>query len=76
MISNQTFVGALNIEREKILSDFNAQKDLFYRVFPTQVDRGSRKPSTLDWMIGRCADGTKKTAPRELIHLLTFLREK
>ena len=76
MISNQTFVSALNIEREKILSDFNAQKDLFYRVFPTQVDQGSRKPSTLDWMIGRCADGTKKTAPRELIHLLTSLREK
>jgi hypothetical protein len=76
MISNQTFAHALNIEREKILGDFNAQQDLFYRVFPSQVDQGSRKPSTLDWMISRCADGTKKTAPRELIHLLTSLREK
>jgi hypothetical protein len=76
MISNPALVQALNIDREKILSDFNAQKELFYRVFPLQVDQGSRKPSTLDWMISRCADGAKKTAPRELIHLLTSLREK
>ena len=58
---------ALNIDREKILSDFNAQRELFYRVFPAQVDQGSRKPSTLDWMISRCADGAGKTAPRELM---------
>jgi hypothetical protein len=76
MISNPPLVRALNIEREKVLSDFNAQRDLFYRVFPAQVDQGSKKPPTLDWMISRCADGTKKTAPRELIHLLTSLREK
>jgi hypothetical protein len=69
-------VQALNIDREKILSDFNAQKDLFYRLFPAQVDQGSKKPPTLDWMISRCADGARKTAPRELIHLLTSLRDK
>lgn len=76
IISNEAFVEALNVDREKILSDFNAQRDLFYRVFPAQVDQGSKKPPTLDWMISRCADGARKTTPRELIHLLSSLRDK
>lgn len=75
VISNQTLVQELKIDREKILSNFNSQRALFYRLFPAQVEQGSRKPSTLDWMISRCADGTGKTAPRELIHLLTSLRD-
>jgi hypothetical protein len=58
------------------LRDFNAQQALFYRFFPRQAEQGTRKPSTFDWMVSRCADGTGKTAPRELIHLLTSLREK
>jgi hypothetical protein len=40
------------------------------------VEQGERKSSTFDWMINRCADGTKKTAPRELVHLLNCLREQ
>jgi hypothetical protein len=56
--------------------DFEAQQALFYRFFPQQVEQGSKKRLTLDWMISRCADGTDKTAPRELIHLLNTLREK
>jgi hypothetical protein len=39
------------------------------------VEQGSRKPKTFDWMISRCADGTGKTAPRELIHLLIAIRQ-
>jgi hypothetical protein len=75
MISNPTLVKALAIDRERTLRDFEAQHEVFYRVFPAQVEQGSRKPSTLDWIISRCADGTGKTAPRELIHLLTSLRD-
>ena len=71
MISNRTLVEAFAVDREQTLRDFDAQQELFYRVFPAQVQQGSRKPSTLDWIISRCADGTGKTAPRELIHLLT-----
>jgi len=76
MISNPTLVEALAIDRERTLRDFEAQQEVFYRIFPAQVEQGSRKPSTLDWIISRCADGTGKTAPRELIHLLTSLRDK
>jgi hypothetical protein len=76
LISNEGFVSEWKLNREDIFGNVDAQRDLFYRVFPDQVDQGSRKPSTLEWMISRCADAAGKTAPRELIHLLTSLREK
>jgi hypothetical protein len=50
------------------------QQQFFERMFPDQVDIGSKKPKTFDWMISRTRDGTKKNAPRELIHLLSQLR--
>ena len=43
--------------------------------FPNQVDAGSRKPTPLDWMLSRTTDGLKSAAPRELIHLLSCVRE-
>lgn len=76
LVSNERFVTEWGLNREDVLGDVNAQRALFYRVFPDQVDQGSRKPSTLEWMISRCADAAGKTAPRELIHLLTSIREK
>ena len=36
IMSNETFVEALNVDREQILSDFNSQRDLFYRVYKTR----------------------------------------
>jgi hypothetical protein len=56
---------------ESIVLDIAKQWELFYRVFPDQVDQGTRRPKTFDWMLSRTSDGTQATAPRELIHLLT-----
>ena len=58
----------------QVLQTVHSQEQFFYRLFPAQVDEGSKKPSTLDWMLTRTQDGTQKTAPRELIHLLNELR--
>ena len=76
LLSNEALVTECQIDRAKVLSDFEQQQIVFYRFFPQQVEQGSKKRLTLDWMISRCADGTDKTAPRELIHLLNTLREK
>lgn len=75
ILNNASLVDALSLDKELILSDFNSQRDLFYRLFPAQVDPGARQTTTLDWIISRCADGSAKTAPRELIHFLTCLRD-
>ncbi len=75
LLNNTALVAEYKIDKAQVLHNFDAQSALFYRFFPKQVEQGSKKRSTLDWMISRCADGTNNTAPRELIHLLTSLRE-
>ena len=64
------------VSEEEVLADVDAQSSLFYRIFPDQVEPGSRKSTTLDWMLGRVRDGTGRVAPRELIHLLSALRDE
>jgi hypothetical protein len=59
-----------------VLGSAEEQKKLFYRIFPAQVDPGARRPTTLDWMLSRTMDGSGKTAPRELIHLLSSARDQ
>lgn len=59
-----------------MLRSAGAQSELFYRVFPKQVDQGPQKPATLAWILSRCADATDKTAPREVIHRLNTIREE
>lgn len=76
LLSNDSLITEYTIDRALVLADFEEQQTIFYRFFPQQVEQGPKKRLTLDWMISRCADGTDKTAPRELIHLLTTLREK
>jgi hypothetical protein len=51
------------------------KKNMFYRLYPNQVDVGPNKSSTFDWLLSRTRDGTKQNAPRELIHFLNSLRE-
>jgi hypothetical protein len=64
------------VESAQVLSSVDEQQKLFYRIFPKQVDTGARKSTTFDWILSRTADGTKQTAPRELIHLLSATRDE
>lgn len=76
LLNNEPIREFYGVDSDQILSDVERQSDFFYRVFPQQVEPGTRKSTTLDWMLGRTRDGTGKTAPRELIHLLSTLREE
>ena len=64
---------AYGVDPKEVLSTIDAQRNLFYRIFPKQVDPGSRRRETLSWMLSRTADGLNPEvpAPRELIHLLS-----
>lgn len=74
IIDNAELVEFLHINKEEILSDISKQEDLFYTLFPKQVDVGAKKPSTLDWILSRTKDGKGINAPRELIQLLNHAR--
>jgi hypothetical protein len=75
ILSNKHIVEELGLDRDHILQNFDEQKKLFYTVFAPQVEQGTRKRATFEWIVSRCADAHGKTAPREVIHLLTSLRE-
>jgi hypothetical protein len=75
MIQNELIQQEYKIAAEEMLLNISEQEGFFYRVFPEQVEIGSNKPKTLEWMIGRTKDGSGLAAPREMIHLLNSLRE-
>ena len=74
-LRNEDLRDFYGVVEDEVLSSVERQEELFYRIFPDQVEAGSRKSTTLDWMLGRVKDGTGRVAPRELIHLLASLRD-
>ena len=76
LAANDAICDAYNIDRDELLSSSDRQEKFFYAIFPDQVDSGVSKSKTLDWMLTRTADGSKRTAPRELIHLLLETRDE
>jgi len=76
LLNNSALVKEFGIDATSILEDAAKQEDTFYRFFPQQVEQGPQKAQTFKWLVTRCADGTGKTAPRELIHLLNCILEQ
>lgn len=76
LLSNDAFVKEFGIKKEEVLNDAKQQDVLFYRCFPKQVEQGPQKAPTYKWLLTRCADGSERTAPRELIQLLNCLLEQ
>lgn len=76
ILNNDVLCQELGVDKEDVLSDSAKQDELFARIFPPQVEQGIQKATTFNWMIGRCADGTGKTAPREFIHLLNCIKDE
>lgn len=76
ILNNPELVKEYKIEPDSVLKDATKQTELFSRLFPAQVEQGPQKASTFKWMVTRCADGTGKTAPRELIHLLNSIKDQ
>jgi hypothetical protein len=60
---------------EELLLSTKDQETLFYWIFPDQVESGSNKPKTLEWLLSHTQDSSNQTAPRELIHLLNSIRD-
>jgi hypothetical protein len=74
ILDNSELVSTLSLNKTEILSDITKQEQLFYRLFPAQIDLGSRKSTTLDWILSRTMDGKGTNSPRELIQLFTHAK--
>lgn len=50
--------------------------EIFNLLFPDQVEEGSRRPKTLQWMLSRIRDGLYVKPPRNLIDLVKKAQEE
>lgn len=73
ILDNHVFCAYFGVTKEEVLRDINKQREIFYSIFPDQVETGNN-PKTFNWMVGRVKDGLGISAPRELIHLLNESR--
>jgi len=74
-LKNDSIIVAYQVKPDDILGSTEMQFELFYRIFPDQVDVGPNKSRTFDWILARTMDGTKLPAPREIIHFLNSARD-
>ncbi|MFJ8010243.1 P-loop ATPase, Sll1717 family [Streptomyces fagopyri] len=75
LVRNPGLTRHYDVSPSEVKADTQAQATLFKRVYPLQVEGGPNKPQTFDWCLSRTRDGSRLTAPRELIHLLTETRD-
>ena len=76
LLNNSALVEKIKIDTPAVLKSVDNQRATFYRFFLEQVEQGSKRRNTFDWIMSRCADATDRTAPREVIHLLNSVREE
>ncbi len=76
LVHNDAICTFYSLQKETVLQDAKLQQEIFYRIFPEQIDVGEKQPKTLEWLLSRIADGSDRRAPRELIHLLSASRDE
>ncbi|MBY8095265.1 hypothetical protein KW490_13725 [Vibrio fluvialis] len=67
-LQNDSVLQKYKVDADDILKDHEKQKELYYNMFPKQVDVGERQSDTFEWIKSRIRDGLQNTPPRELIH--------
>jgi len=73
-LHNDQLQAFYRVDLQSILSDTSKQTDVFYRIFPIKIN--ARHPlRTFDWILQHTRDGSRNTAPRELVHLFSSARD-
>lgn len=67
-LDNHEICAEYNIDTDEIKNDYDKQVEVYYRLFPQQVDVGEKQSDTFNWILNRVKDGLGNAAPRELIH--------
>ena len=73
-VANKSICEYYGLSSNDILHDFNSQERFINLIFPNQVETGPNKPKTFGGF-SRTRDAISPTAPRELIHFLSELRD-
>jgi hypothetical protein len=74
VLRNAGICAYYDVNQIDVYAQVNQQDALLRRMLPDQVDAG-RNRTTFEWMLSRTQDGFGQAAPRELIHLMSSLRD-
>ena len=74
-VANKSICEHYKLSSDEIIRDFNSQEKFLNLIFPDQVETGPNKPKTFGWILSRTRDAISPSAPRELIHFLSELRD-
>jgi hypothetical protein len=75
ILKNGQIAAFYGVDPAVVFSDVSEQEALIQRMFPDQIDAGNNY-KTFDWMVNRSTDGSGQPVPRELVHLLSALRDQ
>jgi hypothetical protein len=73
-LHNDALRAFYQVDLHSTLSDTSKQSDVFYRIFPIKIN--AKHPlRTFEWILQHTRDGSRNTAPRELVHLFSSARD-
>jgi hypothetical protein len=75
LLENAAVAQFYEVEPSAVLETMASRESLFYRIFPKEVSGGSTPLPSLEWIVSRTRDAHGNTAPREVIHFMTALRD-
>lgn len=70
---NRAIRSFYSVDYAEVSRSYDKQHELFYRIFPKEVE-GNRR-DTFRWILNRTRDGNGENTPRVLIHLLNCSKE-
>lgn len=76
LLKNQAITDHYDIDAVEALKSAEKMQQIFYTIFPDQVDVGEKSPQTLKWILSRTSDATGIYSPREIIHFLNALKSE
>lgn len=68
ILDNRSLCQKYSVDIQKVQDSYEEQVDIYYKLFPEQVDVGEKQSETFNWILNRVKDGLGNVAPRELIH--------
>lgn len=75
-LENEKLCEWFDLDGNAVLEDATKQEELFERMFENAGGGHGGFPTMLDWAIGALSDGFGRSAPREIIHLLSVLKDR
>lgn len=75
IFASYQMIDFFGVDKDALDTSHSYRTDLFYRVFPDSVNKGSRQSKTLRWIYNHTADSNGVVTPRDVIDLLTKAKQ-